>query len=305
KGTGLGLSMVYGFAKQSGGHVKIDSEVGKGTTVRLYLPRSREVEDEVHPLDTRPVVGGSETILVAEDDAGVRVTVVEMLSQLGYRVLQAHDAAEALALIEGGAAVDLLFTDVVMPGALRSPELARRAMALQPDLAVLFTSGYAEDAIVHGGRLDPGVELLGKPYTRAALARKVRHVLRNHQQRRASLRVEPAPRASGGKSIMLVEDDEVIRETTAELLRLLGHSVIAVPSGEHAIGQLRDRTVDVLMTDLGLPGMSGEELVTQVRRSQPGVRVLFATGRDMEVTIADAAVLLKPYSVDKLMAALG
>lgn len=119
-----------------------------------------------------------------EDDDEVRATVVEMLSDLGYRVLKAADASAALAIIESGMAVDLLFTDVVMPGPLRSPELARKARERLPGIAVLFTSGYTENAIVHGGRLDPGVELLSKPYTRTSLARKIRHVLRNAEQRR-------------------------------------------------------------------------------------------------------------------------
>jgi signal transduction histidine kinase len=177
KGTGLGLSMVYGFIKQSGGHVSIYSEPGLGTTVKLYLPRAQRTEDEVALIETGPIVGGGETILIAEDDDEVRATVVDMLHELGYRLLKAKDAASALTIIESGAEIDLLFTDVVMPGPLKSPELARRARERLPDLAVLFTSGYTEDAIMHGGRLDPGVELLPKPYTREALARKIRHVL--------------------------------------------------------------------------------------------------------------------------------
>ncbi len=177
QGTGLGLSMVYGFVKQSFGHAKIYSEVGEGTTVRLYLPRAHENEDAVEVVQTAQAEGGSETILVAEDDEQVRATVVEMLTELGYRVLRAKDAASALTIVESGVPIDLLFTDVVMPGPLKSPELARKAKERQPDIAVLFTSGYTENAIVHGGRLDPGVELLGKPYTREGLAAKIRQLL--------------------------------------------------------------------------------------------------------------------------------
>ena len=177
KGTGLGLSMVYGFIKQSGGHIKVFSEPGQGTTIKLYLPRSMDDETVVLPAPQQEGAGGSETILVAEDDDGVRATVVELLQQLGYRVLQARDAASALAVIDTGVHIDLLFTDVVMPGSLRSPEMARLARERQPHMAVLFTSGYAQDAIVHGGRLDPGLDLLGKPYTQDALAGKIRHVL--------------------------------------------------------------------------------------------------------------------------------
>jgi PAS domain S-box-containing protein len=177
KGTGLGLSMVYGFVKQSGGHVKIYSEVGTGTTIKLYLPRADQREDVLVSPDSAPITGGAETILVAEDDAEVRSTVVETLRDLGYRVLTANDAASALTVIESGVPIDLLFTDVVMPGTLKSPELARKARERLPGVAVLFTSGYTENAIVHGGRLDLGVELLSKPYSREMLARKVRQVI--------------------------------------------------------------------------------------------------------------------------------
>ena len=150
--------------------------------MKLYLPRSLEAEDMIVNIDAREVVGGSETILVAEDDEQVCATVVSLLTELGYQVLKAGDAAAALAVIESGARIDLLFTDVVMPGPLRSPDLARKARERIPGLAVLFTSGYTQNAIVHGGRLDAGVELLSKPYTREALARKIRHVLANQKQ---------------------------------------------------------------------------------------------------------------------------
>lgn len=177
KGTGLGLSMVYGFVKQSGGHIRIYSEPGSGTTVKLYLPRALENEDLVVSPDTMAADGGSETILVAEDDAEVRATVVETLRELGYRVLTAHDAASALTVIESGIAIDVLFTDVVMPGTLKSPELARKAKERLPNIVVLFTSGYTENAIVHGGRLDAGIDLLSKPYSREALALRLREML--------------------------------------------------------------------------------------------------------------------------------
>ena len=192
KGSGLGLSMVYGFVKQSGGHVKIYSEVGEGTTVRLYLPRAMESEDVEVRVDTGPIVGGTETVLVVEDDEEVRAIVVEMLTDLGYRVLKAPDAAAALIVIESGVPIDILFTDVVMPGTLKSPELARKAKQRLPNLAVLFTSGYTENSIVHGGKLDAGVELLSKPYTREALARRFRHVLANQGQRA----IAAAPKAA-------------------------------------------------------------------------------------------------------------
>ncbi|WP_156414091.1 ATP-binding protein [Bordetella sp. N] len=186
RGTGLGLSMVYGFIKQSNGHIKIYSEPGHGTTVRLYLPRERQEEDIVADVDSGPIAGGTETILAVEDDEDVRATVVDLLTELGYRVLRAKDAQSALAIVESGVAIDLLFSDVVMPGPLRSPELARKTRQRLPNVAVLFTSGYTENAFMRDGRLDEGIELLSKPYTREAMAQKIRHVLHSQQLRNAA-----------------------------------------------------------------------------------------------------------------------
>lgn len=305
KGSGLGLSMVYGFARQSGGHVKIYSEPGCGTTVKLYLPRSTEAEDAPQPPETRAVVGGTETILVAEDDEGVRATVVEMLGELGYQVLKAGDAASALSIIDSGIHIDLLFTDVVMPGPLRSPDLARKARERQPGMAVLFTSGYTENAIVHGGRLDAGVDLLGKPYTREALARKVRHVLANRAQAaRLQAEAAPPPQADGGVRILLVEDEPELRDTTAELLQLLGHSVLQAGDAAAAQALLAAHPVDVLLTDISLPDLSGELLAARALAARPGLRVIYASGQQPRAPLAGAQFLLKPYSLDKLMQAL-
>jgi CheY-like chemotaxis protein len=179
KGTGLGLSMVYGFAKQSGGHVKIYSEVGHGTTIRLYLPRA-EMSDmtalEVTAAPA-PMPRGHEKVLVVEDDDAVRRVVVKQLTELGYHVLEAEDGRKALTMITGGTAIDLLFTDVVMPGGLSGRQLATAAKTHLPALKVLYTSGYTEDSIVHHGKLDPGVYLLSKPYQKPELAQKLREVL--------------------------------------------------------------------------------------------------------------------------------
>jgi CheY-like chemotaxis protein len=177
EGTGLGLSMVHGFVKQSGGHVRVYSEVGRGTTVRISLPRSSLREDDPVTVATGAVIGGTEVILLVEDDDTVRATAADMLADLGYQVLRARDADDAMAIIESGAAINLLFTDVVMPGALGAPELARRAQGRLPGLQVLFTSGYTNNAIIHGGGLEEGAELLSKPFTQAELARKLRKVL--------------------------------------------------------------------------------------------------------------------------------
>jgi CheY-like chemotaxis protein len=175
KGSGLGLSMVYGFVKQSGGHIKIYSEVGHGTTIRLYLPPASEVIEAATP-HAAPIAGGAETIFVVEDDAVVRNFVVSQLKSLGYRTIDAADGNAALDIIARGEPFDLLFTDVVMP-AMSGRELADIAARLRPGLKVLYTSGYTENAIVHHGRLDEGVLLLAKPYRRAELARMVRLAL--------------------------------------------------------------------------------------------------------------------------------
>ncbi len=177
KGTGLGLSMVYGFVKQSRGHIKIYSEPGEGTTVKLYLPRARDARPEPSP-PVSPVRYGNhkETVLIAEDDNGVREQAERQLRDLGYRVLSAADGTQALAILEEHP-VDLLFTDVIMPGGPDGPELARRALRAHPGLRVLYTSGYTENAIVRHGRLAPGVHLLEKPYQKTDLDRKIRDVL--------------------------------------------------------------------------------------------------------------------------------
>ena len=180
KGTGLGLSMVYGFIKQSGGHLKIYSEPGEGTTVNIYLPRlvgHAAVSEEKEQLAT-PVGGEAETILVCEDDEDVRAYSAEVLRELGYRVLEAGNGAEALAhLRNGNPKVDLLFTDVVLPGGMTGAELAREAARVDPTLKILFTTGYARNAIVHHGRLDPGVQLLTKPFSYTDLAGRIREIL--------------------------------------------------------------------------------------------------------------------------------
>ncbi|MGE3650336.1 MAG: PAS domain S-box protein [Reyranellaceae bacterium] len=179
KGSGLGLSMVHGFVNQSRGHVRIYSEVGQGTTVRIYLPRADAVaEADDHVAGMTPVAqSNSETILVVEDDEPVRRHAMAQLESLGYQAIAASDGPTALAVLRGTGDVDLLFTDMVMPGGMTGQQLAEEATRLRPSLKVLYTSGYAEDAIAHQGRLRPGALLLAKPYRRADLARKVRAAL--------------------------------------------------------------------------------------------------------------------------------
>ena len=178
RGTGLGLSQVHGFVKQSGGHVKIYSEPGVGTTVKLYLPRSRREEDAIDAADpaTAPRARGEEIILVVEDEERVRHLSVDTLRELGYVVVQASDASQALSLLELQPRVDLLFTDIVMPD-MNGRRLADEALKRRPDLRVLYTTGYTRNAVVHNGVLDANVAFLPKPFTYDQLALKVRQVL--------------------------------------------------------------------------------------------------------------------------------
>jgi PAS domain S-box-containing protein len=180
KGTGLGLSQVYGFVKQSGGHVKVYSEPAQGTTVKIYLRRLLVEDHSVDDASVPPIAPEGtteETILVVEDDDDVRTYSVDILRELGYRVIEAHDGPSALRLLERQTKVDLLFTDVVLPSGLTGAEIAAEVRKLRPEIRVLFTTGYARNAIVHHGRLDAGVNLIPKPFTYAQLAAKVRDVL--------------------------------------------------------------------------------------------------------------------------------
>ena len=178
KGTGLGLSMVYGFVKQSGGHIKIYCEDSHGTCIKIYLPRA--AAQDIESIDVAmvtPAQGGTETILAVEDDPLVRNYVIAQLVGLGYRAIPAANADEALVLIDQGTVYDLLFTDVIMSGSKSGRELAEEVLRRRPDIKVLYTSGYSESAIIHNGRLDPGVLLLTKPYRRSDLARMIRVAL--------------------------------------------------------------------------------------------------------------------------------
>ncbi|MEZ5959058.1 MAG: PAS domain S-box protein [Hyphomonadaceae bacterium] len=177
KGSGLGLSMVYGFAKQSNGHVNIYSEPGLGTSVRLYLPLVSEGDAPVRTRSDERAVGGHERVLVVEDDEFVRSHAISSLEGIGYRVIVARDGPEAMSLLRGGAEIDLLFTDIVMPGGMNGWEVAASARELNPKLKVLFTSGYPLEALSSHGQADLAAPILSKPYRIAELAKRVREVL--------------------------------------------------------------------------------------------------------------------------------
>jgi CheY-like chemotaxis protein len=179
KGTGLGLSQVYGFVKQSGGHINIYSEPGQGTTIRIYLLRFHGAADPVaapHTGDTIPMGAPQQVILVVEDEEAVRQSTADMLRELGYTVLVAENAAAALRVLDGHSEVALLFTDVVMPD-VNGRKLAEEARRRNPRLKVLYTSGYTRNAMLHNGVLDMGGQLISKPFTLEQLALKIREAL--------------------------------------------------------------------------------------------------------------------------------
>jgi CheY-like chemotaxis protein len=180
RGTGLGLSQVYGFVRQSGGQVLIDSRPGEGTTVRIYLPRLTDETEPPEPDSWSPSpqdIQGSETILVVEDDDAVRAYSTDALRDLGYRVLEAPNASAALEILDRQADVRLLFTDIGLPGAMNGPQLRDEARRRRPNLKVLFTTGYMRDVAGHPGRLDPGDALIRKPFSFADLTQKIRTAL--------------------------------------------------------------------------------------------------------------------------------
>ena len=182
QGTGLGLSMAYGFVKQSGGEIVLTSEVGRGTSVRIYLPRSDAAPSPVEAVHSAQLTGGLETILVVEDEEHVRESTAGILSALGYEVIEAEHAAQALEIIESGRHIDLVFTDVIMPGPVSSLQLGEIIAERLPGTQILYTSGYAEGVLVHEGKLDASLHLLQKPYHPEALAARIRHLLRRRER---------------------------------------------------------------------------------------------------------------------------
>jgi signal transduction histidine kinase/DNA-binding response OmpR family regulator len=307
KGTGLGLAQAYGFVKQSGGHIKIYSELGHGTTIKLYLPRTRRAADALDQTGSLPAEGGSERILVVEDDEGVRAAVVDMLTELGYQVDRADNAESALELLKTQRP-DMIFTDVVMPGAISTREFTRRAQDMYPGMLVLYTSGYTQNAIVHNGKLDDDAFLLSKPYRKDELARKLRSVFSG------TARGAIAPPASvpdmsvpvrRGK-VLVVEDVALIRMTTIDMVEQIGFATAEAGDGAEALAILQqDDDIEILLTDLGLPGMNGRQLVQEARRLKPELKVIIASGYSTEKEAGGApkdniAFLTKPFDMQQL-----
>jgi CheY-like chemotaxis protein len=300
QGTGLGLSQVYGFVKQSGGHVKLYSEVGQGTTVKIYLPRlTAQIEEEQETsLGVPPGGGLHEVVLVVEDDHDVRLFTTESLRDLGFTVLEAHDGPSAMKQLELHPEVQLLFTDVGLPG-INGAQLVAAARELRPAIKVLFTTGYARNAIVHQGRLDPGVELITKPFTRAQLASRIRDVL-------------DVPIANTGRPVALViEDEALVRMFIIDQLQDLGFDVIDAGNASEGLRAARNhQQLDVAIVDRGLPDRDGMDVVAELRTQLPSLPVVVASGYG---ELPDSAALRndprirfmsKPYDIDSLTSAL-
>jgi signal transduction histidine kinase/DNA-binding response OmpR family regulator len=303
KGTGLGLAQAYGFVKQTGGHIKIYTELGHGTSIKLYLPRTRREVDMPDTTAGQPVEGGSEHILVVEDDEGVRAAVVDMLGELGYRVSRAENAESALEVLRHEAP-DMVFTDVVMPGNIPTREFIRQAQAMHPGMRVLYTSGYTQNSIVHNGKLDDDAVLLSKPYRKDELARKLRSVFAG-TARGAIAPHGPAQSQQPRGKVLVVEDVALIRVTTVDMVEQLGFPVADAADANEALAILKqDSAIAILLTDLGLPGMNGHQLVEEALKLNPALKVIIASGystsEDQNDRLSGARYLTKPFDMQQL-----
>jgi PAS domain S-box-containing protein len=292
RGTGLGLSQVYGFVKQSGGHVNVYSEEGRGTTVKMYLPRfmgsmAGKDDAQIARVEGRSV--SSETVLVVEDDEEVRAFSAEVLRELGYAVLEASDGRSALRILaQDDLKIDLLFTDVVMPG-MSGKELSDEARKARPTLKVLYTSGYTRNAIVHGGRLDAGVALLAKPFTSRDLAERVRELLD----------------AGTSKRLLIVEADPTVRLLASEALAAAGYHPEAAATAAEALGKLRaaQGRYDAVVIDASLPDKDGHLLLEEIRGLYSDLpAVLTASTGDLRPISDKRAVRVdKPFSATMII----
>lgn len=310
KGTGLGLSMIYGFVRQSGGRVTIESKPGAGTAVILSLPRSESAVEPVRSRYAGTIPGGNESLLIVEDDPEVRESTAAILEELGYSVRTAPDPGKALEIAGEWEALDMVISDVVMPGEIGIGEMADALLARSSDLPVLFISGYSRDAIVRDGRIDAEVRFLSKPFSQSELAVKVREALDARRDARLSdgnTEVPASPVSLATCRILVCEDEALIRMDTVSVLEGLGAEVSEAATGTQALKALEAGHFDVLLVDVGLPDMTGEEVALRARASRADLAIVFCTGRS-EVASAQGlercAVLRKPFSETQLISAI-
>jgi PAS domain S-box-containing protein len=290
EGTGLGLSQVFGFVKQSGGHVKLLSEPNQGTSVLIYLPRLMSERAQSAPeLPLTQAQGSSkETVLVVEDDEEVRNYSTESLRELGFTVLEAADGESALQVLESHPEVMLMFTDVGLPR-MNGRQIVDEARLKRPDLKVLFTSGYARHAIVHDGRLDQGVELLTKPFTRTQLAARIREVLDR-----------PSTSLPQSRVAVVIDDEVLISMYLADVLEDIGFTVIQSQSAKEGLAAVEGSPQPTIaFVDIGLPDRNGLELATEMRERFPHLKIAIASGYSEQTNSlqddAGVAFLPKPF----------
>ena len=288
QGTGLGLSMVHGIVAQSGGHIEVHSQPGKGTTFTVFLPAAAAAEEAVEapPAVAQPV-RGNETILVVEDQAEVRDFTAAVLKARGYRVLKALSGSEALQVLEREAGrVDLVLTDVVMPN-MSGRQLVERVHLAYPEIQALYMSGYTDDVIAHHGILEEGVNLIQKPFSPEALAAKVRECL--------------GPLAAIGR-ILVVDDERAVRSFLRTVLETAGYAVFEAEEGKQALAQAEAEQIDLVVTDLVMPGQEGMETIQALRRQLPGAGIIAISGASggrylqMASMLGADAVLDKPVA---------
>lgn len=308
RGTGLGLSQVYGFAKQSGGYAKVSSQPDVGTTVSIFLPKATAQFETAEPhflqpgnIAPAPTASGAEAILVVEDDKGVRRYATSSLRELGYVVFEAADATVALDILRRQPDIQLLFTDLGLPGGIDGKSLSEQARLMRPSLRVLITSAYADSSLIQEGRLAPDIDFLTKPFTFAGLASRVREVLdANLGDSRPEVR------------ILVVEDEMLLQAFLVDGLAERGFRAETAASFKEAFAKFQGarEQLAAAVVDLGLPDRPGDDLVRTIRDLRPNLPIIVTTGyakEDVRTRLADDAlleILTKPFDANDVANAL-